>query len=87
MRAQKTQNIAAFEVQQCVVAGRRYECEWRSMLKRQCLVIFKGTTSKFVASLQFFISRPSVNNNQHVPIIISHLKVSIKLLRFEEVLF
>jgi hypothetical protein len=60
MRAQKTQNTAAFEARQYAVAGRRYECEWRSMLKRQRLVTFKGTTSKFVVSLQFFISRPNV---------------------------
>ena len=51
MHAQKTQNTAAFEVPLCVAAGRRYEYALKSMLKRQCLVTFKGTTSELGKSV------------------------------------
>ena len=37
MRAQKTQNTATFEVPRYAVVGRRYECVWKSMLKRAVL--------------------------------------------------
>lgn len=87
MGAQKTQNTAAFEVPQYAVFGRRYECSWKSMLKRQCLVNFKGTTSKFGERVEFPISQVKWKKLQQAPIINWHLIVSIKPFGIEMVLF
>ena len=70
MHAQKTQNTAAFEVPQCAVVGQRYECALKSMLKRQCLVTFKDTTSKFGEKFQFSISRVNWNKPPYAHAII-----------------
>lgn len=69
MHAQKTQNTAAFEVPLCAAVGRRYECALKSMLKRQCLVTFKGTTSEFDERVGSSISRTNWEQRQYVPVI------------------
>lgn len=70
MHAQKTQNTAAFEVPLCAAVGRRYEYALKSMLKRQCLVTIKGTTSKFGERVLFSISRVNRNKPTYAPAII-----------------
>lgn len=69
MHAQKTQNTAAFEVPLCAAVGRRYECALKSMLKRQCLVTIKGTTSEFDERVGSSISRTNWEQRQYVPVI------------------
>lgn len=70
MHAQKTQNTAAFEVPLYAVVGRRYEYALKSMLKRQCLVTIKGTTSEFDERVGSSISRTNWEQRKCAPAVI-----------------